>query len=237
MSQIDSSVPNNTLAAQREGEANPWLGGSGVRLTPSQKQRIKASCLKRDGSRCKICLREEADPERNLEIDHIDGNAANHHASNLRLVHHSCNSKEWNRKFWGIQRPSDHCKSGRGLLASSPVLPPTSPEVRLNREYEPHFRKFCFQKVKESISSGKPISRNDLRIEARNYVGCSQQTSYSYMERLLAPNGPFVDREDAFAGIFYVAFKDYRDQNLTLVALESKFPKEGQRVSQNPEMK
>jgi hypothetical protein len=70
-----------------------------------------------------ICAKEEQDPL-NLEIDHKDGNAANHHASNLRLVHHRCNSKEWNRRFWNMQQVSTQSKGEISTPAHYQVLSP-----------------------------------------------------------------------------------------------------------------
>lgn len=91
-------------AALEKEKATVWLGGRGARLTPAQKHRIREYCLDRDGSRCMLCHRD-AD-SCTLEIDHIDGNASNHMATNLRLVHHACNSRDWNRQHAKTDRKS-----------------------------------------------------------------------------------------------------------------------------------
>ncbi|MGD0330229.1 MAG: HNH endonuclease [Nitrososphaeria archaeon] len=214
-----------------EREGGLWLGGRGTRLTPAQKRRIKDFCIKRDGSRCMICGREEKDAWNNLQIDHKDGNAGNHLASNLQLAHQRCNTMQWNKMFQNRQQVSCQPKREIGVLAPSPEYQPTSPEVVLNMEYEPVFRRFCFAKAKEAKLNGPTVSRTDLRILARNYVGCSLQTAYSYMERLFAPNGPFVEKNDYCTGLLYVDFRDPKDINLGLNELEAKYPKEGQRKS------
>ena len=223
------------LAHQEEREANLWLGGRGARLTPSQKKRIREFCLKRDGIKCMLCGREV--DALSLEIDHKDGNAANHFASNLQLVHHSCNSREWNRTSLSVQQASDQCKREKGVLAPHVTREPTSPEVLLNREYEPMFRRYCFHKVRESKTSGTTLTRGELRIDTREYVGCSQQTSYSYFERLFAPNGPFVEKPDYFINTTYVDFRDSKDVNLTVEELEAKYPKDGMRKSSKFELR
>lgn len=231
-----SKTIDGTVAPLEEGEPNPWLGGRGTRLTPAQKRRIKEYCLKRDGPKCMICGRDEmADPRTNLEIDHKDDNASNHFASNLQLAHHVCNSRRWNRDFRNKQI-SDQPKREIGLLAPQLELSPTSPEVKLNREYEPIFRRYCFEELKKYKKEGCALTKTELRIRAREYTGCSLQTSYSYIERLFASNGPFTVREDLCVGIIYVDFRDYKDINLNVEKLEIKYPKEGQRVSKVVEM-
>ena len=105
---------------------------------------------------------------------------------------------------------------------------PTSPEVLLNREYEPMFHRYCFHKVRESKTGGTTLTRSDLRIEAREYIGCSQQTSYSYFESLFAPNRPFVEKQDYFTNSTYVDFRDPKDVNLTIEELEAKYSKGGE---------
>jgi hypothetical protein len=223
-------METNEQPAYSEGYRDTWLGGRGPRLTPYQKQRIREYCLERDGNRCMICSKEERDPL-NLEIDHEDGNSVNHHTSNLRLVHHRCNSREWNRRFWNTQQVSTQSKRGIVLLAPQDDLMPISQEVRLNRMYEPLFRRFCLQKVLESKFNGPPVNKNELRVTAREYIGCSYQSSYSYVERLFAPNGPFFEKDDYCSGEKFVDFRDQTDVKLSLADLESKYPKEGRRLS------
>jgi hypothetical protein len=53
------------------------------------------------------------------------------------------------------------------------------------------------------------------------------------MERLFAPNGPFFEKEDYYAGEYFVDFRDEKDVNLSLDDLESKYPKEGRRKSRS----
>ena len=217
-----------------EGKQYIWLGGTGPRLTDAQKKRIRVYCVNRDGPKCMICGRD-ADTL-HLEIDHINGDACNNSAANLRLAHHSCNSRAWNRSI-AVQKLSGQPKREKGLLAPQLELEPTSPEVRLNREYEPPFRRFCFQKVRESKISETTLSRGQLRLDARDYVGCSQQTSYSYMERFFSSNGPFVEKRDVYANTTYIDFRDAKDVNLTLEDLEAKYPKEGRIKSAKPELR
>lgn len=53
------------------------------------------------------------------------------------------------------------------------------------------------------------------------------------MERLFAPNGPFVEKNDYCTDLLYVDFRDPKDINLGLNELEAKYPKEGRRKSSN----
>lgn len=182
-----------------------------------------------------LCGRDE-DPVR-LEIDHINGNASDHWASNLRLVHHSCNARHWNQGFQSGQRVSHQPKEENMLPPPQLQLEPVSPEVRLNREYEPVFRRMCLAQVKDWKAKGETGSKSALRIEAREYVGCSREASYSYMERLFAPNGPLEEEEDQYAGAFYVRFRDPQDNNLTIEELEKKYPKEGRRFANDPSLR
>lgn len=210
-----------------------WMGGRGARLTPAQKKRIKERCLQRDGSKCMLCGRDEPDHWHDLEIHHVDGNASNHSFPNLQLAHHICNSRDWNQKQYGVHQASSQVKRGNRVLA--PQFEPA--EVVMNRQYEPLFRRFCFNKVSEASKQKSITSKSDLRIDAREYVGCSQQTSYSYMERLFAKNGPLMECADTFSGELYVRFRDPKDLNLTVADLESKYPKEGRRKSASSDLR
>ena len=98
------------LPQLEEGKPDLLLGGTGVRLTDAQKKRIRVYCIERDGPKCVICGRD-ADTL-HLEIDHVNGDSTNHSASNLRLAHHSCNSRAWSRSF-AARKLSDQPKRER----------------------------------------------------------------------------------------------------------------------------
>ncbi len=205
------------------------MGGHSSRLTPTQKKRIKEYLIKRDGLKCMICGREEKYVD-NLEIDHINGNASDHRGENLQLAHHRCNAVEYHKKMQSNQ-------AARDIKRQASSCPSPNSEVILNREYEPEFRKYCFVKTLESVKSAEPITRNELRIEAREHVGCSSQTSYSYMERLFAKTGPLVEDKDLYTSTPYVRFRNPKDSDLSVEELIQKYPKEGRRYAKNVDLK
>lgn len=211
-----------------ERNDDPWLGGRGPRLTPAQKKRIRGECLIRDGLNCMICG-QAVDAEKDLEIDHVDGNAANHLRSNLQLVHHGCNSKKWNDAFWKHQatyQPQERKQMQAAQLADAPTV------VVLNREYEPIFRRYFFARILQEHKSNSRIGRKGLREDAREMIGCSIAAAYGYDTRLFAPTvGPLVEFVDVETGKAHVYFRDPNDYNLTVEELERKYPKEGQRLA------
>ncbi len=102
-------------------------------------------------------------------------------------------------------------------------------ETSRNREYEPLFRRKSFEVVKLKWSESETITKTDLRVMVREFVGCSSQSSYSYVERLFAPEiGPLIEDEDNH---FFVRFRYHKDLNLSIEDLEAKFPKSGQRFA------
>src|SRR3990172_12269440 len=165
-----------------------WLGGSGVRLTKYQKRRIRDYCLKRDGLKCMICLHDEPNPQ-NLQIHHKDHHAENHHASNLCLAHVDCNTRAHHGKVGTqLSYPSkrESMMQPRGYPPHPQPLEPSSLEVRLNRDYEPLYRRRSFELVKQAHAEEKVLTKTDLRQQLREFVGCGGPTSYSYDERLYA---------------------------------------------------
>lgn len=230
-------------------ENHVWLGGQSARLTQHQKKIIRQHCITRDTSKCMICSREEPNSDLTLVIDHIDGNPSNHmfcmcdvscKSNNLRLAHQSCNSRQYHRS---IQLSAQHERE-RTMMAPQQQQQrqqqnnntyearlPKSAEIVLNEEYERLFRRYCFKLLKEKIADKKPISKKDMRITAREFTGCSLQSSYSYTERLYSPLGPFKENEDLYSGARYVTYQDIKDFNMTLEELEAKYPKEGKRYS------
>lgn len=228
----------------REREQDIWLGGRGSRLTQSQKKRIKEFCLKRDGEKCMLCKKDVIDPWIDLQIHHKNSKSHLHWASNLELAHASCNSKENNLMYKKTQNNyagvSVQLQRERknGVLTHQFTESIASPEVKLNIEYEPYYRKTMFELVKKSRKEEVNLSRKEARVTVRELTGCSQQTSYSYDERLYdSPMSPLMQDTDDCDGALFVRFRDMKDYNLTIEELEAKYPKTGQRFRKEPEMK
>lgn len=208
--------------------SDTWLGGRGQRLTRYQKERIREYCLRRDGMKCAICNRIVSDV-RELDIDHVDGNRRNHLASNLRLAHHICNARQYHAM---LSTPSEKEK---GTHPQAYADENEAQEIHLNKVYEPVFRRFCFEKLLEWKKAGSGVlNRRVLRAMASEYVGCSYQVAYAYMQKLFAENGALKEKEDIGTGEKYVDFRDPSDSKLSLTELEVKYPKEGKRFSMEP---
>ncbi len=232
MSESPKMDPSSDYLPAAGLKERTWLGGRGPRLTPSQKRRIRDHCLKRDGDRCMICGKLEDLVMGKFEIDHIDSNAGNHYSDNLRLCHHACNSKEWNRNQNNGKRVSSQHQRDRELPPPYALgIESSTVEVRLNVEYENAFRRYCFQKVKETLLTGKSLSSSLSPRRGKRVCWLQSSTSYSYMERLFSPNGPLVQKLDQFDQSYFVDFRDKKDRNLTVVDLEAKYPKKGSRMS------
>lgn len=87
--------------------------------------------------------------------------------------------------------------------------------------------------VKQAHKDETAKTKADIRQFLREFVGCSGPTSYSYDERLYAPDiGPLLEDYDRLDGSYFVRFWNYGDYNLTVDELVQKYPKEGQRFSQ-----
>jgi len=218
-----------------------WLGGHGARLTQYQKKRIREFCVKRDGLKCMLCKRKVKDLKE-LQIDHIDGQSHMHWSSNLQLAHQSCNARAYHKNKFLKDPLSSYTQREKGMMTPhNRAIAPPSYEVGLNLEYEPLFRKKCFEFTKDYWLNPKKyeeidLSKNVMRVMAREIVGCCISASYSYIERLFAPLiGPLVYELDTLTGKYYVGFRDNKDLNLTLEQIEKKYPKTGQREREEEE--
>ncbi len=223
------------LGRENVTEEDHWLGGKGARLTRNQRKRIKQYLIEKYGAKCVIsdCPEPiEANPTLNLEIHHKNGDSSNNFESNLGLAHHACNSRA-NQKDArpGLEREK---KPAGAPGASFEMLKPVSAEIVKNEDYEPIFRRECFRIMLEANrekGSKGVISEKQLRVTAREFVGCSQQTSYSYIERLFSEKGPFEEMIDLATQDRYARFRNRGDTALSIGQLEAKYPKEGKRYS------
>ena len=217
-----------------------WLGGHGARLTQYQKKRIREFCVKRDGLKCMLCGRKEKDLTK-LQIDHIDGQSHIHWDYNLQLAHRECNSRAYHKNKFKKGTLSSYTQRENGMTTPQRILAPPSVEVGLNLEYEPLFRKKCFEITKDYwINPGKYEEINfdkiSMRVMVREIVGCGNGASYSYMERLFAPIiGPLIYQLDTLTGKHFIGFRDNKDLNLSVEQLEKKYPKTGQRDKEEEE--
>ncbi len=94
--------------------------------------------------------------------------------------------------------------------------------------------------MRSAEKSGSPIAEpNDLmsqlhpnviRAMAREEVGISRASAFSYEERLLAPNGPLEVKRDEYVGVAlpYVGFRDNRCNSMAVEEIDAIHPVEGQ---------
>lgn len=88
--------------------------------------------IQRDGNRCSTpgCLVVGTDIKP-LEVDHIDGDYENDDPSNLKLLCHKCNCREWHRRrnLSPETRTSAVCvKSSNGTAQQQSEIPPQAPQ-------------------------------------------------------------------------------------------------------------
>jgi len=220
-----------------------WLGGHGARLTQYQKKRIREFLVKRDGLKCMLCKRKVKDLK-DLQIDHINGQSHIHWDYNLQLAHQSCNSRAYHKSKFDKDTLSSYTQRENGMTTPHPgAIAPPSYEVGLNIEYEPLFRKKCFEITKDYwLNPTKyeeiQFDKVAMRVMVREIVGCGNGASYSYMERLFAPIiGPLIYQLDTLTGKYFIGFRDNKDLNLSVEDLEKKYPKKGQRHLEEEESK
>ncbi len=147
----------------------------------TQRLWILRFLIERDGKKCMLCGNEA----KSLEIDHINGNPADHNPSNLRLLCHSCNVKTSMHKTRD-SRCKDHGvfveREGEKLDATTEYKNKIkyyegSPEMQANECYELAFRNWLIAYLinygeiekEEAIASG--AERTGASINAvRNYL-------------------------------------------------------------------
>jgi 5-methylcytosine-specific restriction endonuclease McrA len=78
---------------KKDKRRQAWLNGDNIDIKKSRRL-IKEFVIERDGYKCSICGISDWNGKKiTLWCDHIDGNAANNHPTNFRLLCPNCDSQ------------------------------------------------------------------------------------------------------------------------------------------------
>ena len=148
--------------------------------------------LERDGEKCSLCINNEKGAK--LEIDHIDGNPANHDHLNLRLLCHSCNiktvigrNKKPRHKHHGVFVERDI----KNLDATTRIKQKVdyqkgSKEMQANDYYELGFRNWLTAK----LLNRKEIEKDDAIASGAEITGASINACRNYLLKFTSNEGP-----------------------------------------------
>ena len=171
------------------------------RLNGKQIRKAYAFCVKRDGEHCAICGKRP--PEIYLEVDHKDGNP-NHNpkdGSNWQLL---C------RRDNRMKNPRGRGKRKAGTQYKSSILDearPTTWEAQRNLQFEPAFRHWIHQTVKEKLAKNEHITVDDAINSGAEKVGCSIETAKRYLKKLCSDTGQFIILPDTLQDAKVIAFR------------------------------
>jgi len=127
------------------------------------------------GHKCSLCPATER-----LELDHVNGDSSNNRLTNFRWLCKSCNlaARRLNRTARLAECVSDN-QIEDGV---------TSAEVSINREKEPAFRKWLFDRVMDR----KPLYTVDAIYAGAETVGCSPEATRRYLGKAISAAGPYT---------------------------------------------
>ena len=148
-------------------------------MNSRMRRRVYAHLKKIFGAYCQGCHALET--EKKLVIDHKDNNNSNNNLDNLQFLCRSCNYRKNPRLK---ERPLDMCV-GEKVEEFDLFSKPT--EISINREKEPMFVEYVFQKV----SMNRMIDEKELINSGSYRIGISQKTAVRYMDKICSDDGEF----------------------------------------------
>lgn len=134
----------------------------------------------RDGEFCVWC--DKVGINKSLCIDHKDNNNSNNDLENLQLLCRNCNTKKNPR---GKQKPKNN--------SLEIETPNQSEEVRLNKKYEPVFREWIENQLKNTDS----FLLNEIIDAGAEVTTASPQTIERYLRKMCSFAGVLEVFEDA----------------------------------------
>jgi len=148
----------------------------GRKRLSAQARRLAAEHLDQTyGHKCKLCPSTER-----LELDHVNGDPSDNRLTNFRWLCKSCNlaARRLNRT------------AGLGECVGDNQIEDgvTSAEVSINREKEPAFRKWLFDRV----MGRKPLYTEEAIYAGAEAVGCSPQTTRRYLAKAVSAAGNYT---------------------------------------------
>ena len=148
-------------------------------MNSRMRRKVYAYLKKKFGAYCQGCHALET--EKKLIIDHKDNNNSNNNPDNWQFLCRSCNYIKNPRLR---ERPLDMCV-GEKVEEFDLFSKPT--EISINREKEPMFVEYVFQKV----SMNRMIDEKELINSGSYRIGISQKTAVRYMDKICSDDGEF----------------------------------------------
>jgi len=160
---------------------------------PAVRYLLYEFLAQRDGRKCAKC--GSPDSERELIINHIDGNTLNTNLTNLNLLCRSCNVPQKRTVPMDTipyVRERVIVQGEHGLM-----LVDASPEIRLNRAREPQWRRWLMDRL---ISEGRVLLRDAINGGAE-FCHISPTTARRYLAKMLSSEGPLYVLEETWVAV------------------------------------
>jgi hypothetical protein len=138
--------------------------------------------VQRDGKKCWRCPHTT-----NLIVHHLNGDPQDMRPENVVLScrKHNLPSHGGSRLSVGVrEKESADGRLTAGLVESGRM----SEELRASRLFEPLFRGWVFEQLLPNAVV--ELTFNEAMFGGAEHVGCSPQTAYRYLQKMLAHNGP-----------------------------------------------
>ena len=164
----------------------------------------------RDGNYCQLC-RYVPTTRYGLDIDHIDRNKNNNVSSNLRLLCHSCNVSDENKKRRKIPSVAERERENPStrIVKSSVVYRDGSAEMQANYLFELDYRNW----LNDYIDENGFIPKKEAINAGAEVVGCNPTTSAKYLAKLTSIVGPLAEMKDMLGEVIIIPRNGNKDES------------------------
>jgi hypothetical protein len=148
------------------------------------------------------------DVDKELQLDHINGDMSDNRLENLRLAHQSCNSRAYHYALRGKSAISylgvreikikheeeikDEGKDATALLHEIVNYEAGPPEMQVTEWAEIAFRNWLTAYLKVN----KRILKKEAIASGAEIIGCSIQTTFRYLQKMISQEGPLTAYKD-----------------------------------------
>jgi hypothetical protein len=145
------------------------------RVSHQARQIIAEHLDQTDGHKCSLCRATGR-----LELDHINGDPSDNRLTNFRWLCKSCNL--------AARRLSRTTGLGECVSDNQIEDGVTSAEISINREKEPAYRKWLFERVNQR----QPLYTDEAIYAGAEAIGCNPETTRRYLGKAVSAAGAYT---------------------------------------------